>query len=283
MYARYFFVFCLLGVGLVGCNAPKTTHQQQKTDSTSIAPPVDSLAIDLVAWQEKGFFQQAQTITVEHDPVYHQTKHFEGIALKTVLERMPGFNKLDMKNTQLVFECEDGYNPSMALEKVLAKQSFLAIKDLDAPKGSNWIDIVKGPEVKKIAPFYVVYTDVPENDYTYKWPYNLVRMRLAPVSDETKVLFPIDDDTMVKGYDLFRIHCKTCHSLNGVGGKMGPELNFPKSVTEYWKVPEIKQFVKNPASYRNEVRMPAQSHLSEVEINEIVRYLEYMAKHKKKV
>ena len=282
MSFKSFLFATLVMLGLTACNSSKKPENQQTTDSTQVVvSPVDSLVIDLLAWQEKGYFKDVQQIKVEHDPVYHKSKSYEAIPLKAVLAHVPGFDKLDAKNTQLVFECEDGYSPSMSLEKVLGKQSFLAVKDLDAPKGSDWIDIVKGPETKKIAPFYVVYTDAPEKDYTYKCPYNLVRMRLAPISDETKVLFPKDDDTMVKGYDLFRIHCKTCHSVNGIGGKMGPELNFPKSVTEYWKTDEIKKFVKNPADYRNEAKMPAQTQLSDLEINEIVRYLEYMAKHKK--
>lgn len=274
-----FFVFCFF---MFGCSAKKSPDNTEQTDSTQvIIAPVDSMTIDLVAWKEKGYFNQTQPVKVANDPVFHQAKSYQGIALRTVLERLPSFKNVDLNTTQVVFECEDGYNPSMSLEKTLSKQVFLAVKDMDAPKGADWTTIVKGPETKKIAPFYVVYTDAPADDYSYKWPYNLVKIRLTPVSAEAQVLFPHDDDTMVKGYDLFRIHCMTCHSVNAVGGKMGPELNFPKNVTEYWKLPDLKAFIKNPSSYRNEVKMPAQSHLSERELDEIIGYLAYMTKHKK--
>jgi len=132
----------------------------------------------------------------------------------------------------------------------------------------------------KIAPFYIVYTDVPAKDVTFKWPYNLVKISLSAASKELAVLFPKDDDTQVKGFELFKVNCLTCHSLNKVGGKMGPELNYPKSVTEYWQVDQIKQFVKAPTSFRNECKMPAVTHLTDKELDEIVNYLKYMAKHK---
>lgn len=273
-FVFYFFMF--------GCSTKKSSDNTEQTDSTQvIVTPVDSMTIDLVAWKQKGYFNQTQSIKVANDPVFHQAKSYQGIPLRMVLERLSGFKNVDLKTTQIVFECEDGYNPSMSLEKILSKQVFLAVKDMDAPKGEDWTTIVKGTETKKIAPFYIVYTDTRADDYSYKWPYNLVTIRLTPVSAEAQVLFPHDDDTMVKGYDLFRIHCMTCHSVNAVGGKMGPELNFPKNVTEYWKLPDLKAFIKNPPSYRNEVKMPAQSHLSEREIDEIIGYLNYMTKHKK--
>jgi mono/diheme cytochrome c family protein len=83
----------------------------------------------------------------------------------------------------------------------------------------------------KIAPFYIVYTDVPAKDVTFKWPYNWSKSAFRRRQKSWRVLFPKDDDTQVKGFELFKVNCLTCHSLNKVGGKMGPELNYPKSVT----------------------------------------------------
>jgi len=60
---------------------------------------------------------------------------------------------------------------------------------------------------------------------------------------------------------------------------MGPELNFPKNVTEYWDNNQLKAFIKNPASFRNNVKMPTLN-LSENEIEYITNYLQYMSKHK---
>jgi len=60
---------------------------------------------------------------------------------------------------------------------------------------------------------------------------------------------------------------------------MGPELNYPKSVTEYWKTDDLKAFIQSPASYRNDVKMPNLG-IKPEEATEIVKYLSYMSEHK---
>ena len=275
-----------LGIVLVGCNNSQTSDSQSATaDSTVVdtaavaAPKKDSLSVYLP--DIKASLPEAQTVEVKDDPVFFKTKSYKAIPLQTVLDKfLPAYKSLNLKETQIVFECEDGYNPSMSLEKILNKKAYLAISDVDAPKGQDWVNPKKGDHEMKIAPFYVVYTDVPAKDVTFKWPYNLVKISLSAASKELAVLFPKDDDTQVKGFELFKVNCLTCHSLNKVGGKMGPELNYPKSVTEYWQVDQIKQFVKAPTSFRNECKMPAVTHLTDKELDEIVNYLKYMAQHK---
>lgn len=278
-----------LGIVFVSCtNSQTSDNQSESLDSTAVdsaailAPKKDSLSVYLP--DIKASLPEAQTVVVKEDPVFFKSKSYKAIPLQVVLDKfIPAYKRLDLKQTQIVFECEDGYNPSMSLEKVLQKKSYLAISDVEAPAGQDWINPKKGTHEMKIAPFYVVYTDVPAKDVTYKWPYNLVKISLSAASKELAVLFPKDDDTQVKGFELFKVNCLTCHSLNKVGGKMGPELNFPKSITEYWQVDQIKQFVKAPTSFRNECKMPAVMHLSDKELDEIVNYLKYMAKHKVKV
>ena len=278
----------VLGLGIIldSCTNSQTSDNQLKdADSTVVdtaavaAPKKDSLSVYLP--DIKASLPEAQTVEVKDDPVFFKAKSYRAISLQTVLDQfLPAYKSLNLKETQIVFECEDGYNPSMSLEKILNKKAYLAISDVDAPKGQDWVNPKKGDHEMKIAPFYVVYTDVPAKDVTFKWPYNLVKISLSAASKELAVLFPKDDDTQVKGFELFKVNCLTCHSLNKVGGKMGPELNYPKSVTEYWQVDQIKQFVKAPTSFRNECKMPAVTHLTDKELDEIVNYLKYMAKHK---
>lgn len=83
-----------------------------------------------------------------------------------------------------MFECEDGYNPPMPLNMVLDRKAFLAVSDADAPVGQEWVDAKKNGETQKVAPFYVVYTDVPATAYGYKWPYNLARISLVSTQQE---------------------------------------------------------------------------------------------------
>ncbi|MEZ4902596.1 MAG: cytochrome c [Spirosomataceae bacterium] len=282
------FVVALLGLSafFVACNGSKKEESQSNqtalmADSAVISPKKDSLSLYLLDLKANPSLPESQTVTVSDDPVFHKAKSYKAIPLKTILAQfLPAYKTLDIKQAQIIFECEDGYNPSMSLEKVLSKKAFLAISDEEAPQGQEWINPKKDGHEIKIAPFYVVYTDVSSEDVTYKWPYNLVKISLSAASKELAVLFPKDDDTQVKGFELFKVNCLTCHSLNKVGGKMGPELNYPKSVTEYWQVAHIKSFVKAPSSYRNDCKMPAITHLTEKELDEIVGYLQYMTKHK---
>ena len=256
-------------------SAAADTAAAASDTAAAAASPADSLTLDFVAMKERGLLQPAATVRVSNDPVFHKAKTFRAVDLRVLMQKYLPLNRLDTAHTQVVFECEDGYSPSMPLRDLLARQSYLAVADVDAPARQDWINAVKEGREMKVAPFYVVYTDVPADDYRYKWPYNLVRLRLVPASDETKVLLP-KDGLMVKGYDLFRTHCLTCHALNGVGGQMGPELNYPVNVTEYWRPEHLRAFVRNPSAYRQNCKMPALSYLTDAQIDEILKYVGYM-------
>ena len=274
MQRAFYFLFF---IPFLACQpSAQKTEEKQSVDSTQTTiSRTDSSVIDLV--EKKVTLGKSETIAITNDPVFHKDKTFEAIPLVNVLKQIPAYASLKPEETQVVFECEDGYNPSMPLTKVINSKAYLAIRDKDAPAGEDWTTLQKGPETKKIAPFYICYTDVKGDDPSYKWPYNLVRISLTSASKETAALFPKNDDSVVKGYGLFKTHCLTCHALNGVGGTLGPELNKPKSVTEYWKSEDLKAFIANPASYRDRVKMPNLG-LKKKEIEEIVGYLSYMAK-----
>ena len=61
---------------------------------------------------------------------------------------------------------------------------------------------------------------------------------------------------------------------------MGPELNYPKNVTEYWKETELVNYIVNPASFRHKVKMPTLG-ITKQQSQEIVDYLKYMSERKK--
>ena len=265
----------------ISCSNPKSAH----TDSLQVAklesiemPTGDTLDIDLVDLKAKGLLKNTQVVSINADPVYHKTKKFNALPLKEVLERFSSMKNLNAADTKVVFECEDGYKPEMPLEKLLSAKAFLAISDVDAPKGREWEQILKDGHEMKAAPFYVVYEGVSPKDGDYKWPYNLVKIHFAPLHENDAALKPKDESAMV-GYNLFKKNCQTCHAINKIGGKMGPELNFPKSVTEYWKTDDLKAFIQNPPSYRNDVKMPTLG-IKPAEATEIVKYLEYMSNNR---
>jgi cytochrome c2 len=274
------FVFLLLLVA----SCQQNTKQKSIAKKVIVATPQiqtrDSLSIDLLALQKQGKLKKTTLITVSNDPVYHSTKSYDALPLPELLETYTTIQNLEADKYQIVFECEDGYKPMMPLQKFLSVKSFLAVRDTDAPKGKLWSKIIKDGHEMKAAPFYLVYQGVSTKDTDLKWPYNLIKIHLVPNSQNIALLIPKGDAKAQVGFELFNKNCVTCHAINKIGGNMGPELNYPKSVTEYWDKKQLKAFIENPASFRDGVRMPTPANLNTKEIDEIVYYLEYMANHK---
>jgi cytochrome c2 len=71
-----------------------------------------------------------------------------------------------------------------------------------------------------------------------------------------------------------------CHSLNGIGGSMAPEFNFPKNITEYWREDDIIAFAKNSKTYRSNSKMSPINNLSDSDFVQIISYLKYIKEYK---
>lgn len=266
---------CLFIFSILSCNQKK----EQKIKAIAVAQA--EIKIDLLDLQKKNKLGKDTVVTIVNDPVYHKAKKYKAVNASLLIQNEIDLTKIDPKNTKIVFECIDGYKPEMPLDLFLNANPYLAFEDVNAPKGSQWEPIIKNGNEMNAEPFYIIYPSVSEKDTRYKWPYNLVKIYLEPLSKSTKELFPINNKDLESGYILFQNHCITCHALNGIGGTMGPELNYPKSVTEYWKENELVDYIMNPASFRNKVKMPTIG-LSKQQSQEIVDYLKYMSENKKK-
>jgi cytochrome c2 len=265
------FIFSFLS-----CNQKK----EQKVEVTAIVQT--GIKLDLLDLQTKNKLGKDTIVTIANDPVYHKTKKYKAVSASILIKNEIDLTKIDSKNTKIVFECIDGYKPEMPLELFLNANPYLAFQDVEAPKGAKWEAIIKNGNEMNAAPFYIIYPSVSEKDTRYKWPYNLVKIYLEPLNKSTKELFPINNKDLESGYTLFKNQCITCHSINGIGGTMGPELNYPKSVTEYWKEKELVDYIVNPAAFRNKVKMPTLG-ITKQQSQEIVDYLKYMSENKKKI
>lgn len=264
-----------LAVFALFCSCAK---KEQKTLRSNPAP--QEFVLDLVELQIQNKLGKVSLITVEQDPVYHKTKKFQGVNAVDLIKNEINLRDIDIKNTKIVFECQDGYRPEMPLELFLQANPYLVFKDQEATKGSNWETIYKNGQQMTADPFYLVYPRISPIDPNYKWPYNLIKIHLQAQKPSPE-LFPTSHKELELGYNLFQKHCTVCHALNGKGGSMGPELNFPKNVTQYWKEKELVEFIVNPAAFRNNVKMPKLG-LSQEESQQIVDYLKYMSGHKTK-
>ena len=263
-----FFIFSFLS-----CNQKK----EQKIEAIPIAQT--EIKLDLLDLQKKNRLGKDTIVTIANDPVYHKQKKYNAVSASLLIKNEIDLTKIDPKNTKIVFECIDGYKPEMPLELFLNSNPYLAYRDIEAPKGSNWEAIIKDGIEMDAEPFYIVYTSVSEKDTQYKWPYNLVRINLEQLNKSTIELYPLKNKKLESGYTLFKNQCLTCHAINGIGGTMGPELNYPKSVAEYWKEDELVNYIVNPASFRNKVKMPTLG-ITKQQSQKIVDYLKYMSENK---
>lgn len=269
------FFFFLLGICLFSCQLEKPTKEKQDTlaeESGEVAP---LLEIDLENAKAENLLATPQKVDVLYDPVFKRPKQYEAIPLKPYLETLISTQNLDTANTEIIFLCKDGYNPALSLNKVMQAKPYLAIKDLEAEKGKNWMDTLQG----KWYPFYLIWPNHTKETKGYTWPYGLKFLQFKTSDAAYAAAFP-KAENQIAGFELYKSKCMKCHSVNKVGGIMGPEFNIPKNITEYWQPTDIKAFVKNPYSYRYNSKMPPVEGIQDAEIDKIIQYLSYMKDYK---
>lgn len=242
--------------------------QSEKSSELIVNADFQAVEVSLEDLFEAGQFPKDTLIIIEHDEFFKQKKTYKAYPLAPILAPLLAKVK-DTTNLRVTFTCTDGYAPNMNLSKVIQNKAFLAVQDLDQAKvGKDWADSL----ANKFRPYYLVWQNTPEGDPSFAWPYGLAEVRIASFFYDFADAFPLHDKAAQKGFNLFQIHCMKCHSVNKIGGVMGPEFNYPKSITEYWKKEDIYQFMRNPQSYRYSAKMPAVA-LSEEEFEEIYGYL----------
>ena len=260
MFRIQIFIALLLAL-FFACQQQETKEPKvlAKEETVDTAPLVE---INLAHAKEEGALANTELIRVTYDPVFKRAKKYEAIPLKPYLEKIVTAQNIDKANTEIIFLCKDGYNPSMPLAKVMENEPYLAIKDIEAIEGKNWADTLKG----KWSPFYLVWTNHSEGAKGFSWPYGLKYLQFKASDDAYKAAFP-NDKAQIAGFELYKEKCMKCHSVNKVGGVMGPEFNIPKNITEYWQTKDIKAFVKNPYAYRYNSKMLPVADLQDEELN----------------
>ena len=212
------------------------------------------------------------------DPVYKRPKRYEGYPLAEVLRA--AFGPLEDRDLELVFICSDGYLATLPLGKV-DDRATVAVRDLDAPPSTRWEMVLQGRQQISPEPYYVVWQHAgAASGDSFPWPYRVVALELrSPHADAMGVPEGSPAD-VISGAQLFRAHCVRCHSMNLLGGTLGPELNVPANVTEYWNHEALRRFIVNPASVRAGSRMPAFPAFSPGDVDAVVGYLAFMKTRK---
>lgn len=252
-----------------------TCSSPDKSTELLVNADFEAIEVDLEDLFAAGQFPNDTLITIEHDEFFKQKKRYKAYPLAPILKPLLAKVK-DTTNLRVTFTCTDGYAPNMNLNKVLSHKAYLAVQDMDqAAAGKDWADSL----AKKFRPYYVVWQDAREGDAGFAWPYGVAEIRIASFFYDFADAFPLHNTAAQKGFQLFQIHCMKCHSINKIGGVMGPEFNYPKSITEYWKKEDIYNFLTNPQSFRYSAKMPAVK-LPREDFEEIYGYLVEMKSEK---
>jgi mono/diheme cytochrome c family protein len=201
------------------------------------------------------------------DPYYQRPKRWRALPLEPVLRL--AFPEGDLTGKEFTLRALDGYTMPLSGARLLGKGGYLAFADADGA----WEPI--GVKHADPAPWYLVWKDQIDLT-THPRPWALASIAIEPFEAVFPLVVPHSKDARVQqGFAIFRQQCVKCHAINQQGGRVGPELNVPKNVTEYRDEAFLRAWIRNPFSFRVSV-MPASPQLSEDELTAVLAYLASM-------
>lgn len=211
------------------------------------------------------------TKTVQNDPFYGGTHTYRGYPLRAALVALFSDEIVKQPGARVSFLCSDGYLKTVQLSDLPLNQGILAFEEVGLPANQKWRKVAEGREAVDPAPFAVVWGVQYQPGSSLPWPIGIVQVSTLSSTGELPAA-PVDADTKA-GYVVFQKNCQPCHSINLDGGNVGPELNVPKNITEYWKESDIRSLIVDPSTYRWGSRMPAFGHLPENELDALLAYI----------
>ncbi|MDX6770363.1 MAG: c-type cytochrome [Elusimicrobiota bacterium] len=216
-----------------------------------------------------------------YSPFSKKTKRYEGFALKDLLNLAYGDAWTKTEWSDAAFIALDGYQAVGALAKLDEDGAYLAFRDLD--RESGWEPV--GARDADPGPFFLVWTkDGQTTENAYPWPWQIAALDLVRFETRYPEVLPAgakEGSAARRGFRLFKDRCFRCHSINGQGGKVGPDLNAPKSVTEYRSKKMVLEFIRNPSDYRV-TQMPDHRDLTARDLEDLYAYLKLKSRQKVK-
>jgi mono/diheme cytochrome c family protein len=232
----------------------------------------------------------ARRIELE-DPYYGRRTVYLACPLGAVLAEGFGAPVSRDPGESFFLRAQDGYARPASGARLSEDGGFLAFADAELTPSQD--AGATGPLEPRFAPidrrqvdpgpFYLVWTKPEQRDPDrYPWPYQLVQIEAAPFEREYPHTAPAGlarDAPAWRGFATFKNDCIACHSINTEGGKIGPDLNVPRSIVEYRPSDQIKAYVHDPSAFRY-TRMPAHLELSPGQLDELIAYFEAMSTRK---
>lgn len=254
--------FLLAGAGVAADAGPSLSFARAGAEAKTLGLARMKAAVPV---SELAFF----------DPEYGKLKRYRGLALARVLELAfgPGWQGQDY--SEMIFTAQDGYASVSTLEKLGEPGGYIVFEDSEHP---GWEPV--GRSQANPAPFYLVWTGPAQStQHGYPWPWQLAKIELVRFQDRYPEVYPAGIDKAAPAYAgflTFKERCMRCHAMNQQGGKVGPDLNAPQSVTEYRAPEMLKAFIRQPSQFRY-THMPDHSDLTDADLDNLLDYLRHMA------
>jgi cytochrome c2 len=191
-------------------------------------------------------------------PIENKQHTYEGISANRVFDQVWG--KSWRSGDEILMTCLDGYQPSIPVARFLKHTSWIAFKRDD--QSTFAVSAPKTGQVIPLGPFYLIWENIQDQEMKQEgengWPYQLIAFDQIKFTEKFPKIAPIPNanQSAKDGFLAFRKYCLKCHAINGEGGNMGPELHAPVNVTQYFKEKWLKAWIANPASVRNNSKMP---------------------------
>lgn len=221
------------------------------------------------------------------DPYHGKLMRYVAFPLRCVLDLgfADGGGAEGQRDRGLLLRALDGYTRPVSGRDLLEAGAFLAFGEPGRMNQGEGVPRFTKIDRKQLdpSPFYLVWTGTDESDpHDRAWPYQLARIDVAPFEQAFPRTVPrglAKNEPGWAGYALFQNSCASCHSINGEGGKVGPDLNVPRSIVEYRPIPQIRGYIRNPEATRY-TSMPAHPNLSEADLDALIAYFSAMSQRK---
>jgi cytochrome c2 len=264
----------VLSAGAASASASASTTAIQFRDH---GKAVKSLSLEelksAVPPQEVRVYEPHEKIEIE----------FRALPLAAVLDHVYG-GPAWRKAGEVFFVCADGYKDPVSVERIAKHKAWLAFARKDKPSFTLHEKDIK--QDKDLAHLFLVWDTLGDAESRalggQGWPFQIVGIDLIEFADRFPGLVPPKGASASarRGFELFAKACVSCHALNGVGSKIGPELNSPVSVTTYFKEDWLKKWIASPSALRAGTSMPAPFPPGPgraQQVDDVVAYLKAMA------
>ena len=270
-------IVALLGsVGACESSTPATPVAQSAgaRAAANAANAAPKASLDLVALHRSGQLRQLPVVVAEtpHDALHGAPSRYEGYELATILRLIPAYATLEWSTSSVRFHQADGDSTTVNHDQLTDGHGVLAVRDIDAPRGERWRTYRRGQFDMTPGPFYLVWDGEPAKEGR-PWVAQIERITIEELRPTDSPAFPRHAPEARPGFRLFRDLCFSCHGVNLAGGRVGPELNVPRNVTEYFAMADLRTYVRSPRSIRATATMPDFAQLTPPELDAIIAYL----------